>query len=194
MRRTPPPQSGHVASLVRRRHQPKTCRLPGHMRGPRAPKLPMTGRDRIIGYRGLGHNGATGDRRTEDNRGLFRRTVLPRTLTRPGVLQVRAVPTRFHTAKATPFRYWSRVGWPRFASALPCPAGRSVPGRGGPERRRRPRPDGTGTPRLLTACSRDRPTPAEIARDSYPWGEAKAQVERPARHQTDTSDRRSNDS
>jgi hypothetical protein len=32
----------------------------------------------------------------------------------------------------------------RLASALPCPAGRSVPGRGGPERRRRPRPDGTG--------------------------------------------------
>ena len=31
-------------------------------------------------------------------------------------------------------------------SALPCSAGRSVPGRGGPERRRRPRPDGTGTP------------------------------------------------
>jgi hypothetical protein len=29
-------------------------------------------------------------------------------------------------------------------STLPCPAGRSVPGRGGPERRRRPRPDGTG--------------------------------------------------
>jgi hypothetical protein len=27
--------------------------------------------------------------------------------------------------------------------ALPCPAGRSVPGRRGPERRRRPRPDGT---------------------------------------------------
>jgi hypothetical protein len=27
---------------------------------------------------------------------------------------------------------------------LGCPAGRSVPGRGGPERRRRPRPDGTG--------------------------------------------------
>jgi hypothetical protein len=34
----------------------------------------------------------------------------------------------------------------RFGSALPCPAGRSAPGRGGPERRRRPRPDGTGTP------------------------------------------------
>jgi hypothetical protein len=33
----------------------------------------------------------------------------------------------------------------RLASALPCPAGRSVPGRGGPERRRRPRPDGTGS-------------------------------------------------
>jgi hypothetical protein len=33
----------------------------------------------------------------------------------------------------------------RLASTLPCPAGRSVPGRGGPERRRRPRPDGTGT-------------------------------------------------
>jgi hypothetical protein len=32
----------------------------------------------------------------------------------------------------------------RPGSALPCPAGRSVPGRGGPERRRRPRPDGTG--------------------------------------------------
>jgi hypothetical protein len=34
--------------------------------------------------------------------------------------------------------------WSRLGSALPCPAGRSVPGRGGPERRRRPRPDGTG--------------------------------------------------
>jgi hypothetical protein len=32
----------------------------------------------------------------------------------------------------------------RPVSTLPCPAGRSVPGRGGPERRRRPRPDGTG--------------------------------------------------
>ena len=32
----------------------------------------------------------------------------------------------------------------RLGSALPCPAGRSVPGRGGPERRWRPRPDGTG--------------------------------------------------
>jgi hypothetical protein len=31
-------------------------------------------------------------------------------------------------------------------SALPRPAGRSVPSRGGPERRRRPRLDGTGTP------------------------------------------------
>jgi hypothetical protein len=44
----------------------------------------------------------------------------------------------------------------RLGSALPCPAGRSVPGRGGPERRRRPRPDGTGTPmltRLLTGCA-----------------------------------------
>jgi hypothetical protein len=58
----------------------------------------------------------------------------------------------------------------RLGSALPCPAGRSVPGRGGPERRRRPRPDGTGTPSLLTACSRDHPTPAGTARDSYPWG------------------------
>jgi hypothetical protein len=29
--------------------------------------------------------------------------------------------------------------------SLPCPAGRSVPGRGGPERRRRPRSDGTGS-------------------------------------------------
>jgi hypothetical protein len=34
-------------------------------------------------------------------------------------------------------------------SALPCPAGRSVPGRGGPERRRRPRPDGTGPRSVL---------------------------------------------
>ena len=32
----------------------------------------------------------------------------------------------------------------RPVSTLPCPAGRSVPGRGGPERRRRPRPYGTG--------------------------------------------------
>ena len=30
------------------------------------------------------------------------------------------------------------------ASALPCPAGRSIPSRGGPERHSRPRPDGTG--------------------------------------------------
>jgi hypothetical protein len=34
-------------------------------------------------------------------------------------------------------------GGSRLGSALPCPADRSVPGRGGPERRRRPRPDGT---------------------------------------------------
>ena len=58
----------------------------------------------------------------------------------------------------------------RLSSALPCPAGRSVPGAGGPERRRRPRPDGTGTLSLLTACSRDRPTLAGTARDSHPWG------------------------
>jgi hypothetical protein len=45
-----------------------------------------------------------------------------------------------------------------------------VPGRGGPERRRRPRPDGTGTPSLLTACSRDLPTRAGTAWDSYRWG------------------------
>jgi hypothetical protein len=32
----------------------------------------------------------------------------------------------------------------RLGSFLPCPAGRSVPGRGGPQRQRRPRPDGTG--------------------------------------------------
>jgi hypothetical protein len=32
----------------------------------------------------------------------------------------------------------------RLGSASPCPAGRSVLGRGGPERRRRPRPDATG--------------------------------------------------
>jgi hypothetical protein len=36
------------------------------------------------------------------------------------------------------------VGWSRLVSALPCPAGRSIPGRAGPERCRRPRPDGTG--------------------------------------------------
>jgi hypothetical protein len=80
------------------------------------------------------------------------------------------------------------------ASALPCPAGRSVPGRGGPERQRRPRPDGTGTPSLLTACSRDWPPPAGMARDSHPWGEAKAHVEEPVRSQMDASERRSNDS
>ena len=43
------------------------------------------------------------------------------------------------------------------ASALPCPAGRSVPGRGGPERRRRPRPDGTGTPECSRDCPGDAP-------------------------------------
>jgi hypothetical protein len=39
-------------------------------------------------------------------------------------------------------------------SALPCPAGRSVPGRGGPERRRRPRPDGTGPSSTRARTSR----------------------------------------
>ena len=34
--------------------------------------------------------------------------------------------------------------WVDACIGLPCPAGRSVPGRGGPERRRRPRPEGTG--------------------------------------------------
>src|SRR5215211_1271476 len=57
--------------------------------------------------------------------------------------------------------------------------------------RRRPRPDGTGTLRLLTSCSRDRSTLAGTARESYPWGEAKAHVERPVRRQIDTSERRS---
>jgi hypothetical protein len=37
-------------------------------------------------------------------------------------------------------------------STLPCPAGRSVPGRGGPERRRRPRP--TGPNELLRRLQR----------------------------------------
>jgi hypothetical protein len=39
---------------------------------------------------------------------------------------------------------------------LPCPAGRSAPGRGGPERQRRPRPDGTGRAAApsATACQR----------------------------------------
>ena len=39
-------------------------------------------------------------------------------------------------------------------SAVPCPAGRSVPGRGGPERRRHPRPDGTGPSRIEMALVR----------------------------------------
>jgi hypothetical protein len=42
----------------------------------------------------------------------------------------------------TPYRLCMQGVRP--SSALPCPAGRSVPGRGGPERRRRPRPDRTG--------------------------------------------------
>jgi hypothetical protein len=42
----------------------------------------------------------------------------------------------------------------RLGSALPCLAGRSLPGRGGPERRRRPRPDGTGaTPKASAGSS-----------------------------------------
>jgi hypothetical protein len=39
--------------------------------------------------------------------------------------------------------------WLGLASALPCPAGRSVPGRGGPERRWRPRPDGNRAERYM---------------------------------------------
>ena len=46
----------------------------------------------------------------------------------------------------------------RLGSALPCPAGRSVPGRGGPERRRRPRPDGTGTQSVRAGSASDRRT------------------------------------
>jgi hypothetical protein len=52
-------------------------------------------------------------------------------------------PDQHHDLRRPPPEYLackrSRPG-----SALPCPAGRSVPGRGGPERRGRPRPDGTG--------------------------------------------------
>jgi hypothetical protein len=39
---------------------------------------------------------------------------------------------------------------------LLCPAGRSVPGRGGPERRRRPRPDGTESPDAHEVAHRTR--------------------------------------
>jgi hypothetical protein len=45
----------------------------------------------------------------------------------------------------------------RLVSALLCPAGRSAPGRVGPERRRRPRPDGTGpSVRAGSVAHRDR--------------------------------------
>jgi hypothetical protein len=47
------------------------------------------------------------------------------------------------------------------ASALPCPAGRLVPGRGGPERRRRPRPDGTGAPMLTWLLTGPAVTPQD---------------------------------
>src|SRR5215208_5896792 len=70
------------------------------------------------------------------------------------------------------------------ASALPRPAGRSVSGRGAPERRRRPRPDGTEKPNLLTSCSRGRPTQAGTARDNYPCGRG----ERPSRTACTESD------
>ena len=53
--------------------------------------------------------------------------------------------------------------WSRLASALPCPAGRSVPGRGGPERRRRPRPDGTGRPRSVLG-------PHHVGNPGFPAG------------------------
>jgi hypothetical protein len=50
---------------------------------------------------------------------------------------------------------WEQViSWSRLASALPCPAGRSISGRGGPERRRRPRPDGTGPSSTRARTSR----------------------------------------
>jgi hypothetical protein len=53
---------------------------------------------------------------------------------------------------------------------------------------------GPEPPSLFTACSRDRPPPAGMARDSYLWERAKAQVEQPVRSQMDTWERRSNDS
>jgi hypothetical protein len=63
----------------------------------------------------------------------------------------------------------SRLSHSTPASALPCPAGRSVPGRGGPERRRRPRPYGTGTPdahEIAHGTRHDTPRRASTGRDT----------------------------
>jgi hypothetical protein len=90
------------------------------------------------------------------------------------------------------------VTWRPYASVS---IGRAVPGwpirslvaedrsAGGVRDRAGPEP-----PTMLTACSRDLPTPAGTARDTYPWGETKTQVDRPVRNQMDTPERRSNDS
>jgi hypothetical protein len=69
---------------------------------------------------------------------------------RPGLSGWR-VPTRRHRpvmrGNCPPSLGDPPPGWSVAGSALPGPAGRSVPGRGGPERRRRPRPDGSGARR-----------------------------------------------
>jgi hypothetical protein len=59
------------------------------------------------------------------------------------------------------------------ASALPCPAGRSVPGRGGPERRRRPRPYGTG--RRCRAASAACQRRGWLPRTASPFGQSWSQ-------------------
>jgi hypothetical protein len=65
-------------------------------------------------------------------------------------------PDQHHDLRRPPPEYLACKG-SRPGSALPCPAGRSVPGRGGPERRRRPRPDGTGpSVRAGSVAHRDR--------------------------------------
>jgi hypothetical protein len=78
-----------------------------------------------------------------------------------------------------------RVGWSRPASALPCPAGRSVPGREGPERRRvrdrtGPILRGSSYALVMRPSDTDRNSVGQLS-----VNRGKAQVERLARSQMD---------
>jgi hypothetical protein len=55
----------------------------------------------------------------------------------------------------------------RASIGLAVPGRRSVPGRGGPERRRRPRPDGTGTPRSVLGPWRAGTTGARVVSNGH---------------------------
>jgi hypothetical protein len=77
------------------------------------------------------------------------------------------VPPRSTGGRCCARPYPPGSGPARVSSALPCPAGRSAPGRGGPERRRRPRPDGTGTHRSVLGPWRTGTTRARVVSNGH---------------------------